>query len=129
MDLVHYPDETYGAGQNFSDAHLLHLVRLSGSRTVALATQSQSHAIWGVLKTTGNSGQAVAIGKRGPQRVVAGGAITAGTLITANTSGRATAAASGSSGWVIGRTTEDAAADGDYVRVDLCEPYRLVGGV
>jgi hypothetical protein len=59
--------------------------------------------------------------------MMAGGALTEGTLFTINSSGRAAAVASG--GVTLGRVMEAATADGDIITVLLTGAARQGGAI
>lgn len=71
----------------------------------------------GVLENKPVANQAATVTYLGQVRVRAGAAITAGRTFTANASGRAVTATSGS--LVIGKALEAAAADGDLITAML----------
>ena len=80
--------------------------------------------VWGVLMNNPDSGQAATVAWQGEVKVVAGAAITAGVLITNDSSGRAVAAVSGD--LVIGRAWEAAGAGGETIRALIGQPYPLL---
>lgn len=71
----------------------------------------------GVVQNAPNSGQFATVAYAGPSKVVAGAAISYGTLLTCDGSGRAIACVSGS--YVIGRAIEGAAAAGNVISAVL----------
>lgn len=72
----------------------------------------------GVLQNNPSAaGQAAAVATIGSTRVVAGAAFEEGVLLAANSVGRANAATSGE--YILAIAKEQAAADGDIVRVQL----------
>lgn len=90
-----------------------------------LATNATSSTLLGVLQNDPLVGGAMTIAYAGLSKVVAGGALTAGNIITTNSSGRAAAVASGQ--MAAGRVLETAGADGDVVTAMLFHPVRWTG--
>jgi hypothetical protein len=100
-----------------------HIVRLSAADRVAQATNADSSTgIFGVLQNKPANLEAATVAVFGETKIVAGGAITAGVMITTTASGRATAATSGQ--MVIGRALVAAASDGDVIRALIHPPVR-----
>ena len=104
-----------------------HVMRYSAEAQVNQASHAAATIVngpIGVLQNKPNSGQAATIAYFGESTVVAGGALTANTLITTNGSGRIAAAVSGDI--TFGRVMEAASQDGDHVRVLIFPPYPLL---
>jgi ribosomal protein S8E len=100
-----------------------HIVRLSAADQVAQATNAASSTgIFGVIQNKPASLEAATVAVFGETKIVAGGAITAGVMITTNASGRATAATSGQ--MVLGRAMVAAASDGEVIRALIHPPVR-----
>jgi hypothetical protein len=102
-----------------------HLVRLSAANKTNLASEAVNSSIVGVLVNKPKSGEFATIGYFGEGKVVAGGALTVGDVITTNGSGRA--ATVGSAKMAVGRVLEAAGADGDVVRCFFFPPVRWTG--
>src|SRR5262245_33051402 len=88
------------------------IVQASGTGYGGLAT-SKTQVLIGVSQNLPSSGEFLGVCPLGRSRIVAGAAVTAGSRITSNGSGRAIAAGSGDS--IIGVMIDAAAADGDTV--------------
>ncbi len=96
-----------------------HVMRQSAAGTTNQASNPGAgpDAVIGILQNNPNSGQAATIGYFGETKAVAGGSVTLGVDVTANTSGRVTAAVSGD--YMIGMALEAAANDGENIRILL----------
>lgn len=101
------------------------IVAQVGAYGAVQATDPTSSTILGVMQNQPDRGKAVSIAYAGPTKVVAGGALTAGAIITTNASGRAAVVRSGDV--AIGRVLETAGADGDVVSALLFHPVRWFG--
>lgn len=104
-----------------------HIMRWVAAGTCNIASHAAATAVlgpMGILQNKPTSGAAATIGFAGESKVVAGGSLTANTLITTNGSGRAAAATSGDI--IIGRVLEAASADGDVVRCLMMPPQPLL---
>lgn len=109
---------------------LYHIVRHSGDGATdqaSLATAGFAVGAIGVLQNRANSGRSATVGYLGESKVVAGGVVAVGVIITTNASGRATAAVSGD--LAVGRAITSAAADGEVLRALLAPVWRLSGAV
>jgi len=93
-----------------------------GAYQAAGATSANSSTILGVMQNDPAIGEAMSIAYAGPSKVIAGGALTAGAIITTNGSGRMAVITSGQ--MAMGRLLETAAADGDVVGALLFHPVR-----
>ena len=102
-----------------------HLMRQSAEGSCNMASLSTNSALVGVLQSKPESGENASIAYLGKSKVVAGGAVTAGVMITNNSSGRAAAVASG--GMACGRALQAAGADGEVISVLLFPPVRWNG--
>jgi hypothetical protein len=92
---------------------------------VDLATSATGTELLGVLQNKPQSGEFATVAYAGLSKLVAGGAITAGAIVTTNASGRATAVASGQMG--AARAISAAGADGDIITALLFHPVRWAG--
>lgn len=90
-----------------------------------LATAPTSSTILGVMQNNPGIDEAMIIAYGGGSKVVAGGSITAGQLITTNGSGRAAAVASGQI--ACGRALESVSNDGEIFTALLFHPVRWAG--
>lgn len=99
-----------------------HILRAAAAGTTNVASNPAGQAadVIGVLFNKPNSGQAASVIVGGESKVVAGGSITANTLLTTNGSGRAAAATSGD--FILGMALEAASADGEVIRVQMSMP-------
>lgn len=107
-----------------------HVLRHAGARLVNQASNAASSftlGIVGVLQNKPNSGQAATVGYSGRSKVVAGAAVTAGRLLTTNSSGRAINATSGQ--LVFGRALDAAGANGEVITALLMPTVRLSGAI
>lgn len=101
------------------------IVAQVGAYGAVQATDPTSSLILGVLQNNPTRTRAATIKCAGPSKIVAGGALTAGTIFTTNGSGRAAAVASG--GVAVGRILEASGNDGDIVAAFLFPPVRWAG--
>jgi hypothetical protein len=90
-----------------------------------LATSATGTELLGVLQNKPQSGEFATVAYAGLSKLVAGGAITAGAILTTNTSGRAAAVASGQVG--AARAISAAGADGEVITALLFPPVRWAG--
>lgn len=106
-----------------------HLVRLSAANKVNQASQAVNSGLLGVLQNKPKSGEFATVADDGLSKVVAGAAITAGDLLTTNSSGRAIVVTSLASGqeMVFGRALDTAGTDGDVITARLFPPIRWTG--
>lgn len=105
---------TYEAEADLSGAQYC-AVRLSNQYKINLATDLGATPVVGILLNKPQNTQFGAVAWSGKCKVVAGGAITVGATVGANSSGRAVAVTSGTA--AFGRCLEAAAADGNIVSV------------
>src|SRR6266404_4217673 len=107
-----------------------HAVRLSAQNKCNVASDPAASSIVGILinkpKLT-PSPEFGTIAFFGKTRLVAGGAITAGTLLQCNSSGRAAAVASGN--MAFGRALDTSTTDGDVISALIFPPVRWAGAV
>jgi hypothetical protein len=101
-------------------------VRVSAANKCNVASDIGASTVIGVLQNKPNTGEFATVAVFGKSKMVAGGAITAGNLITLNSSGRAAAVASG--GWTIGRALETSANDGEVITALIGLPFGRQGG-
>ncbi|MBI4185310.1 MAG: DUF2190 family protein [Proteobacteria bacterium] len=95
-----------------------------GDGTTDIASDDTSTAMIGVLQNKPKAtGRAASIAYLGPSKVVAGGTVTRGALLTCNGSGRAADAGSGD--MVFGRALAAAGADGEVVPALVFPPFKL----
>ncbi len=104
---------TYEAAGDLT-ARQYHVVALSGTKTIQLATSATTHGLLGVLLDKPNTGEFAAVVHLGSTKAVAGGNVTAGVPVTVNSVGRVVNASSGN--YVIGRALE-AGADAEVIEV------------
>lgn len=97
-----------------------HFMRYIAGQTMNQASQAAHALNIGVLQTKPKSDENGTVAYAGLSKVVAGGSVTDGVLITTNGSGRATAVASG--GLVLGRALQGATGDGQVITVLLQQP-------
>jgi hypothetical protein len=102
-------------------------VRHSAALTTNLASDATNSGVLGVLQNKPSTNEAATIAYQGLSKMRAGGAITAGVLITYNSSGKAAAVASGQ--MAIGRAIEAAGADEEVITVLLLPPVRWAGAI
>lgn len=102
-----------------------HFVRYSAANKVDQASLATDSALVGVLQNKPKAGEFATVAYAGLSKVVAGAAITAGDIITTNSSGRAATVASGQ--MAAGRALEAAGADGDIITALLFPPVRWSG--
>lgn len=96
-------------------------VAMSAEQRFTLAIGAGSGTNLGVLITDPRTNDHGAVVMAGITKVIAGGAITAGDLITTNTSGRAAAAGSGDI--VMGQALTAAGANGEFITINLDKGY------
>lgn len=104
------------------------IMRYAGSQTCNVASHdgaNASVAAIGVLQNKPNTNEFAEVAYSGESKVVAGGALTEGTFITTQGSGKAAAATSGD--MVIGRVLETAGNADEVIRVLLSPAYRMIG--
>lgn len=107
-----------------------HIVRFAGANLVDQASHAAaafSVGAVGVLQNKPNSDEAAEVAYFGESKVTAGAAVTAGRMITTNSSGRAINASSGEI--IVGRALDAAGADGEFFRALLFPAVRLSGAV
>ncbi len=106
-------------------AQQYNIVHYAGPRNCDIRSLGQTLALGpiGVLENKPEANQAARVTYSGQTRVRAGAAITAGRTFTANASGRAITATSGS--LVIGRALEAAAVDGDLISALIFPAQRI----
>lgn len=102
-----------------------HLMRISAINKTNLATVATTSTLLGTLLNKPKSGEFASIGFFGESKVVAGGVITAGDLITTTTSGRAAVVASAQI--AVGRALETSANDGEIIKVLFFPAVRWTG--
>ena len=100
-------------------------VRLSALNSTNQASDATNSGVLGVLQNKPKSGEAATIAYAGVSKIVAGGAITVGDVITFNSSGKAATVASGQ--MAIGRAIEAATADTQVITALLFPPVRWAG--
>lgn len=130
MPLVTFgPQHTYTLEANADlSTKQYHFMRYVATEKCDQASLDTSSELLGVLQNKPRaSGQAATIADVGDSIVVAGASITAGTIITTNSSGRAVAVGSGD--MAAGRALTAAGADGDQIRARLFAPVRWAGAV
>lgn len=101
-------------------------VRITSANKINVASQSVAVGLVGVLQNKPKSGEFGTVAYLGKSKMIAGGTITAGAVLTCNGSGRAIAVTSGSLEMVFAQAL-DAAADGDVMTVLLRPAARWVG--
>lgn len=108
-------DESFISGADLS-AHQWRIAYLSGARTVTFATGVTIKSIGIIQDNVDAAGKAVNVRVLGISKVVAGEAMaTPGTEVTSDAAGKAVAAAT--TDFVVGRTLEASAADGDIISI------------
>lgn len=101
--------------------HVLHITG-NGPEVNRLYDQNDS-TMCGVLQNNpGAAGRAAIVAYLGLSKIVAGGAISAGDVLTCNTSARAITVTSGD--MAFGRAIEAAGADGEIIEAILFPPVR-----
>lgn len=102
------------------------VVRMASALTVDVASNAVSAAAAqmpiGVLQNNPNTGEAATVAYQGLSKVVGGGTVTAGALITTNSSGQVVDAASGDI--TIGRAMQTLATAGHVGTALLLPPVR-----
>ena len=103
-----------------------HVLRRSAAGIVNVASNPGGGAqeVAGVLLNKPTSGRNASVAVEGFTKVVAGGAVTANRMVTANGSGRIAHAVSGD--WILGMALEAAGADGEIIQVHIGLPARHV---
>lgn len=99
------------------------LLRLSAARRVNVASDATNLNLVGVLQNNPSSQQAATVAYIGRSKVVAGAAVTAGSHLTTNGSGKAIDAGSGD--MVFGRALEATNAEDEVFQALLQPPFRL----
>jgi hypothetical protein len=115
---------TFTAGADLQ-LYQYRIMRYAGSQTCNVASHDGANAsvgAIGVLQNKPNTNEFATVAYFGESKVVAGGALTEGTFITTQGSGKAAAATSGD--LVIGRVLETAGAEDEVVRCLLSPAYR-----
>jgi hypothetical protein len=102
-------------------------VRQVAGRKCNVASDVAATTLIGVLQNKPKSSEFATVAVFGKSKMMAGGALTEGTLFTINSSGRAAAVASG--GVTLGRVMEAATADGDIITVLLTGAARQGGAI
>lgn len=102
-----------------------HLMRLSAANKCNQASLATASSLVGVLQNKPQSGEFATIQHGGISKIVVGGAITAGDILTTNSSGRAAVVRSGD--MACGRALEAGGADGDIIRAVLFPPVKWFG--
>jgi hypothetical protein len=115
---------TLEADADLSDKQY-HFVRYVATNKCNQASLDTDSGLIGVLQNKPKSGEFATIGYLGLGKVVAGAAITAGVILTTNSSGRAVTVTSGD--MAGGRALEAAGADGDIITALLFPPKRWAG--
>lgn len=114
---------TMKAGADLS-AVQYHIMRRSAADQCNIGSQATTTQLIGVLQNKpAAANRAATIAFVGHSKVVAGGAVTDGGLITTNGSGRAAAAGSGDV--VVGRALATSTTDGEVIDAVLYPPYVL----
>lgn len=96
-------------------------VSMSAEGRFELATSAVSGTNLGILTTDPRTNDHGTVVLSGIQKVIAGGAITAGAFVTTNASGRA--AAYGSGDIIMGQALTAAAANGEFITIDMDKGY------
>jgi len=102
-----------------------HAVRMSAANACNQASLSTDSAIVGVLQNKPQSTEAATVGYMGISKITVGGVVTAGDVLTSNSSGRAATVASGQI--AIGRALETSTQNGDVITAILQSPVRWAG--
>lgn len=108
-------EKTNTASEDLS-SHQFGIVQLDASGTLEKG-EGATDLLVGVLQNTPESGQAATYRFGGTSKVIAGGAVTIGAYVTADSSGHAVATTTNGN-VIIGRALE-AADDGDIFEVQL----------
>ena len=113
---------TMKAGADLS-ALQYHIMRDIADGTTNIASEAISNQMLGVLQNKpAATNRAATIGYEGISKVVAGGAVTRGLLITTNGSGRAANATSGD--MVFGRALDPATTNGEVISALIFAPFK-----
>lgn len=110
---------SFQAAENLT-AFKYRAVRLSSEGFVNVASNAGANTCIGILDNDPASGTMARVAVSGTSKIYAGGAITAGVLVTHTASGYATAATSGQ--LVIGRAITTAGAAGDIITIQQADP-------
>lgn len=102
-----------------------HFVRLSAAQKCNQASEAANSATVGVLQNKPKVDEFATVGFFGKSKIVAGGAVTAGDILTTNSSGRAAVVTSGQ--MAAGRSLDTAGADGDIITALLFPPVKWFG--
>ena len=102
-----------------------HFVRYVATQKCNQASEAANSGLVGVLQNKPKSGEPATVFDGGLAKVVAGGAITAGDILTTNSSGRAAVVTSGQ--MAGGRALTAAGADGEILEVKLFPPVKWFG--
>lgn len=107
--------------------HQYTVMRLSAANKCNVASLATDSSMMGVLINKPKSSEFATIAYFGKCKVIAGAAITAGAVLTINSSGRAITVTSGNLEMNFGSALETAAANGDVIGVLLKPPARWAG--
>jgi hypothetical protein len=102
-----------------------HFVRYVATEKCDQASLDTNSGLIGVLQNKPGSGEFATIAYAGVGKVVAGAAVTAGDVLTTNSSGRAVTVTSGD--MAAGRALMAAGANGDIITALLFPPQRWAG--
>jgi hypothetical protein len=116
--------ETLAAAADLS-AKQYHFVRYSAANAINQASDAQGSGLCGVLQNKPVSGAFGTVGMLGISKVVVGGVVTAGDIITTNGSGRAATVRSGD--MAAGRALTTSGADGDVISAVIWPPVKWFG--
>ena len=102
-----------------------HIMRdLASNRQTNIASLETNTNVIGVLQNKpAATNRGATIAYAGMSKVVAGGVVTMGDLVTTNSSGRGATAGSGD--MVVGRALQTSANDGEVITCVLYPPYLL----
>ena len=117
---------TLKAGADLSGKQYI-IGRISAAGEVNQASLATDSDMVGVQQNKPDTatGAAVTVGDLGISWIIAGAAVTAGAVMTTDSSGRAITVASGQI--AIGRAIDTAGAAGDQIRAQLFPPVRWAG--
>jgi hypothetical protein len=115
---------TMKAGADLS-AVQYHIMRdlASGNQTNIASDATNTGAIGVLQNKPAATDRAASIAYAGTSKVVAGGSVTMGDLVTTNSSGRGATAGSGD--MVVGRALQTSSTDGEVITAVLYPPYIL----
>jgi hypothetical protein len=102
-----------------------HFLRYVATEKCDQASDAANSNLVGVLENKPQSGEFATVAVFGLTKLVAGGAVTAGAILTTNGSGRAAAVASGQVG--VARAISAAGADGEVLTALLFPAVRWAG--